>query len=99
MDKLLTKILGHNVFSVCMTKNDWNIKKNEYINNLKNGINKIIVIEPCTKSEILYNYINNLKNGVKYNVIEEKKTKLKKNDMSPVDELINLVGDNMIEYK
>lgn len=73
MDKLLTKILGHNVFSVCMTKNDWNIKKNEYINNLKNG--------------------------VKYNVIEEKKTKLKKNDMSPVDELINLVGDNMIEYK
>lgn len=56
-----------------MTKNDWNIKKNEYINNLKNG--------------------------VKYNVIEEKKTKLKKNDMSPVDELINLVGDNMIEYK
>ena len=43
--------------------------------------------------------INNLKNGVKYNVMEKKQVKLEKNDASPVNMLINLVGDNMIEYK
>lgn len=45
------------------------------------------------------NYIKNIKNGIKYTV---KKHKIKgdiEKEKSPVDDLISLVGDNMIEFK
>ncbi len=43
-------------------------------------------------------YILNTKNGIKY-VVKEELNENKKKSKTPVDELIELVGDNMIEYK
>ena len=45
-------------------------------------------------------YVMNIKNGNKYTVIEySKKKKEQEKGITPVDELINLVGDSIIEYK
>lgn len=42
-------------------------------------------------------YIDDIKNGIKYNIIELKEEKKISN--TPVDDLIQLVGDSVIEYK
>ena len=44
-------------------------------------------------------YISDIKSGVKYTVKERKKEENTKNVKTPVDELIDLVGDSIIEYK
>lgn len=44
-------------------------------------------------------YISDIKSGVKYTVKERKKEENIKNVKTPVDELIDLVGDSIIEYK
>ena len=44
-------------------------------------------------------YISDIKNGIKYTVKERKIEENKKQEKTPVDELIDLVGDSLIEYK
>ena len=44
-------------------------------------------------------YISDIKNGIKYTVKERKVEENKKIEKTPVDELIDLVGDSLIEYK
>ena len=44
-------------------------------------------------------YISDIKNGIKYTVKERKVDENKKIEKTPVDELIDLVGDSLIEYK
>ena len=45
------------------------------------------------------NYINNVRSGIKYTIKEHKINNVFHNEKTPVDELIDLVGDNIIEYK
>lgn len=45
------------------------------------------------------NYINNVRSGIKYTIKEHKISNVFHNEKTPVDELIDLVGDNIIEYK
>jgi len=44
-------------------------------------------------------YISDIKNGIKYTVKERKVEENEKIEKTPVDELIDLVGDSFIEYK
>ena len=44
-------------------------------------------------------YISDIKSGIKYTVKERKKEENTKQEKTPVDELIDLVGDSLIEYK
>ena len=44
-------------------------------------------------------YISDIKNGIKYTVKERKVDENTKKEKTPVDELIDLVGDSLIEYK
>ena len=44
-------------------------------------------------------YISDIKNGIKYTVKERKIEENTKIEKTPVDELIDLVGDSLIEYK
>ena len=44
-------------------------------------------------------YISDIKNGIKYTVKERKVEEDTKIEKTPVDELIDLVGDSLIEYK
>lgn len=44
-------------------------------------------------------YISDIKNGIKYTVKERKIEENEKIEKTPVDELIDLVGDSLIEYK
>lgn len=44
-------------------------------------------------------YISDIKNGIKYTVKERKLEENNVKEKTPVDELIDLVGDNIIEYK
>ena len=44
-------------------------------------------------------YISDIKNGIKYTVKERKVEENVKQEKTPVDELIDLVGDSLIEYK
>ena len=44
-------------------------------------------------------YITDIKNGIKYTVKERKVEENEKIEKTPVDELIDLVGDSLIEYK
>ena len=44
-------------------------------------------------------YISDIKNGIKYTVKERKSEENNLKEKTPVDELIDLVGDNIIEYK
>lgn len=44
-------------------------------------------------------YIGDIKNGIKYTVKERKIEENEKIEKTPVDELIDLVGDSLIEYK
>ena len=44
-------------------------------------------------------YISDIKNGIKYTVKERKVDENTKIEKTPVDELIDLVGDSLIEYK
>ena len=56
-----------------MSSDNWNVEKNKYISNIKNGVK----------------YIE--KDFINTDKIENKK--------SSVDELIGLMGENIIEYK
>ena len=63
-----------------------------------------IVVAITTKrwDEEKSKYISNLKNGIKYSVIESLNDKISVNahvSKRPVDDLINLVGEGIIEYK
>ena len=73
IDEFLLKIFKNKIFIVGMSSDNWNVEKNKYISNIKNGV-KYIEKE----------FINTDK-------IENKK--------SSVDELIDLMGENIIEYK
>lgn len=44
-------------------------------------------------------YISDIKNGIKYTVKERKVEEDNEKEKTPVDELIDLVGDSLIEYK
>ena len=44
-------------------------------------------------------YIINIKNGYKYNFIEEKVKEESKKEKTPVDELIDIIGEDLIEMK
>jgi hypothetical protein len=44
-------------------------------------------------------YISDIKNGIKYTVQMRKIEEKDKIEKTPVDELIDLVGDSLIEYK
>ena len=44
-------------------------------------------------------YISDIKNGIKYTVKERKSEENNLKEKTPVDELIDLVGENIIEYK
>lgn len=44
-------------------------------------------------------YIDDLKKGIKYNVKEIENNDNNKKEKSSIDDLIDLVGDSIIEYK
>lgn len=74
IEKLFDLIFGYKLLIVGITIDEWNVEKNRYIENIKNGI--------------------------KYSVLDiPKKEKNMEKEKTPVDELIDLVGDNLIEYK
>ena len=63
-----------------------------------------IVVAITTKrwDEEKSKYISNLKSGIKYSIIESSDNKTNVNahvSKGPVDDLINLVGEGIIEYK
>ncbi len=79
---------------------------NENIDNIENMLDKVfnlkvkaIAISNNRWLEEKEKYIKNVKNGVKYVIKEEKRIEKQVEDKTPVDKLIELVGDNMIEYK
>ena len=45
------------------------------------------------------NYIKNVRSGIKYTIKEHNINNVFHNEKTPVDELIDLVGDSIIEYK
>lgn len=73
IDEFLLKIFKNKILIVGMSNDNWNVEKNKYISNIKNGVK----------------YIE--KNFINTDKIESKK--------SSVDELIDLMGENIIEYK
>lgn len=73
IDEFLLKIFKNKIFIVGMSSDNWNVEKNKYISNIKNGVK----------------YIE--KDFINTDKIENKK--------SSVDELIDLMGENIIEYK
>ena len=73
IDEFLLKIFKNKIFIVGMSRDNWNVEKNKYISNIKNGVK----------------YIE--KDFINTDKIENKK--------SSVDELIDLMGENIIEYK
>ncbi len=75
IEKLFKKVFDYNGLIVAMTVDNWNIQKNKYISDIKNGI----------------------KYTVKEKVVKESKTI--KNNNDPTKQLIDLMGDNIIEYK
>ena len=67
------KIFGYNTYVVGMSSEEWNIEKDKYILNIKNGIKYI-----------------------EKDIINDQNIKKQK---TSVDELIDLMGESIIEYK
>ena len=59
----------------------------------------VVAISNGRWKEIKNEYIVRIKNGEKYTIRNLKEESIKKNDKTPVDDLIDLVGDNVIEFK
>ena len=73
IENLLFKIFGYNIYVVGMSSEEWNIEKDKYILNIKNGVKYI-----------------------EKNIINDQNIKKQK---TSVDELIDLMGESIIEYK
>lgn len=75
IESLLFKIFNYKLLVVGLSSSDWNIEKNKYITNIKNGIKY--------SEKELYNESNCAN----------------KMENTSVDKLIELMGNNIIEYK
>ena len=60
---------------------------------------KVVAVSDEEWSKIKSEYINNIKNGKKYVVLELNEKVENEKEKTPVDDLIDLVGENVIEYK
>ena len=60
---------------------------------------KIVCVTDDEWKSIKKKYIDNIKNGIKYVVKKLNENKNVISDKTPVDDLIDLFGDNIIEYK
>ena len=60
---------------------------------------RIIALSNNRWNEEKNKYIINIKNGYKYNFIEEKEKEECKKEKTPVDELIDIIGEDLIEMK
>lgn len=60
---------------------------------------KVVAVSEEEWSKIKSEYINNIKNGKKYVVLELNEKVENEKEKTPVDDLIDLVGENVIEYK
>lgn len=59
----------------------------------------VVAIDDNKWNEIKNKYINDLKKGIKYELKEIKNKSNEKNEKSSIDDLIDLVGEEIIEYK
>ena len=73
IENLLFKIFGYNTYVVGMSSEEWNVEKDKYILNIKNGVKYI-----------------------EKDIINDQNIKKQK---TSVDELIDLMGESIIEYK
>ena len=60
---------------------------------------KVVAVSDEEWSKIKSEYINNIKNGKKYVILELNEKVENEKEKTPVDDLIDLVGENVIEYK
>ena len=60
---------------------------------------KIVTVSEDEWNRIKIEYISNIKSGNKYFIKKLNETVNDKNEKTPVDDLIDLVGENIIEYK
>ena len=60
---------------------------------------KVVAVSDEEWSKIKSEYSNNIKNGKKYVVLELNEKVENEKEKTPVDDLIDLVGENVIEYK
>ena len=73
IENLLFKIFGYNTYVVGMSSEEWNIEKDKYILNIKNGVKYM-----------------------EKDIINDQNIKKQK---TSVDDLIDLMGESIIEYK
>ena len=79
-----------------------NIKlSNDLVNTILDGKYKYVVITDMEWDKYKEEYINNLKNGVKYELKElyEEKIENDKKEITIVDKLFDIVGEEIIEFK
>ena len=79
-----------------------NSKLDEFENALYNIFKKkyyIVALSDNRWNDEKNKYIINIKNGYKYNFIEEKVKEESKKEKTPVDELIDIIGEDLIEMK
>lgn len=70
------------------------------VKNLYDKNYKVVVLSEKEWLKEKEKYINNIKNQMQYNFIEEPKFEKKKSDKeTPVDKLLDLFGEELIEYK
>lgn len=60
---------------------------------------KVVAVSDEEWSKIKSEYINNIKNGKKYVILELNEKVENEKEKTPMDDLIDLVGENVIEYK
>ena len=89
-------ILTNNFESVVDRLNENNIKVEEFLKIILKSDLKIVAITSEKWDLIKDKYIKNVKNGIKYKVIEEKENN---KEETPVDKLINIIGDDLLDYK
>ncbi len=88
-------ILTNNLESIVDRINENSLKIEKFLKFILKNELKIVAITDSKWKIIKNEYIDNIKKGYKYEVIEEKI----KNEASPVDKLIDIIGDDLVDYK
>ena len=74
---------------------------NDFVNNVLDGKYNYVVITNDEWNSYKNQYINNLKNGIKYQVKELQvcEEMVEKKEITAVDKLFDIVGEEYIEFK
>lgn len=90
-------ILTSNLESIVDRLNENRIKVEDFLKIILKRELKIVAITEDNWSSKKREYINNIKNGYKYVIKEEFNNKI--SEESPVDKLIDIIGDDLLDYK